>query len=71
MTRYIGGENVNITTDVVKCNIPMPISVKSMKRASMVWNFGDDTVVLNQWFLTWVRSNPRGSVSQFQEFGGK
>ena len=25
---------------------------------------------LDQWFLTWVRSNPRGSVSQFQGFGG-
>ncbi len=25
---------------------------------------------LGQWFLTRVRSNPRGSVSQFQEFGG-
>ncbi|KAF2353770.1 hypothetical protein FHG87_015471 [Trinorchestia longiramus] len=27
-------------------------------------------VGLNQWFLTWVRSNPRGSVSQRQGFGG-
>ena len=26
---------------------------------------------LLQWFLTWDRSNPRGSVSQFQGFGGK
>ena len=26
--------------------------------------------LLGQWFLTWVRSNPRGSVSQFQGFGG-
>ncbi|KAF2353302.1 hypothetical protein FHG87_015941 [Trinorchestia longiramus] len=25
---------------------------------------------LKQWFLTWVRSNPRGSVSQSQGFGG-
>ena len=25
---------------------------------------------IEQWFLTWVRSNPRGSVSQFQGFGG-
>lgn len=25
---------------------------------------------LAQWFLTWVRSNPRGSVSQSQGFGG-
>ena len=25
---------------------------------------------LDQWFLTWVRSNPRGSVSQFEGFGG-
>lgn len=25
---------------------------------------------LGQWFLTWVRSNPRGSVSQSQGFGG-
>ncbi|KAF2352180.1 hypothetical protein FHG87_017065 [Trinorchestia longiramus] len=25
---------------------------------------------LDQWFLTWVRSNPRGSVSQSQGFGG-
>jgi len=27
-------------------------------------------LVLEQWFLTWVRSNIRGSVSQFQDFGG-
>ena len=26
---------------------------------------------LNQWFLTWVRLNPWGSVSQFQGFGDK
>ena len=25
---------------------------------------------LGQWFPTWVRSNPRGSVSQSQGFGG-
>ena len=25
--------------------------------------------VLDQWFLTWVRSNPRGSLSQSQGFG--
>ena len=24
---------------------------------------------INQWFLTWVRSNPRGSLSQSQAFG--
>ena len=29
------------------------------------------TNLLTQWFLTWVRSNPRGSVSQFQGFGSK
>ncbi|KAF2355415.1 hypothetical protein FHG87_013828 [Trinorchestia longiramus] len=27
-------------------------------------------ISLHQWFLTWVRSNPRGSVSQSQGFGG-
>ena len=27
-------------------------------------------IYVDQWFLTWVRSNPRGSVSQFQGFGG-
>ena len=26
--------------------------------------------ILEQCFLTWVRSNPRGSVSQYQGFGG-
>ena len=26
--------------------------------------------LLEQWFLTWVRSSPIGSVSQFQGFGG-
>ena len=26
---------------------------------------------LGQWFLIWVRSDHTGSVSQFQEFGGK
>ena len=25
---------------------------------------------VEQWFLTWVWSNPRGSVNQFQGFGG-
>ena len=28
-------------------------------------------VTLSQWFLTWVRSNPGVSVSQFQGFDGK
>ena len=28
------------------------------------------TVCVHQWFLNWVRLNPRGSVSQFQGFGG-
>ena len=27
--------------------------------------------VLAQWFLTWVRSNPSGSMSLFQGFSGK
>ena len=27
-------------------------------------------VLIGQWFLTWVRSNPRGSVCKFQGFGG-
>ena len=26
--------------------------------------------IIDQWFLNWVRSNPRGSVSKFQGFGG-
>lgn len=28
------------------------------------------TYGLEQWFLTWVRSNPRRSVNQSQRFGG-
>ena len=28
-------------------------------------------VDIRQWFLTWVRFNPRGSVSQFHGFGNK
>ena len=27
-------------------------------------------VLVDKWFFTWVQSNPRGSVSQFQGFGG-
>ncbi|KAM6951116.1 zinc finger protein 385C-like [Aplochiton taeniatus] len=30
----------------------------------------DSLMTAVQWFLTWVRSNPRGSVSQSQGFGG-
>ena len=30
----------------------------------------DENITIKQWFLTWVRSNPRGSVSQSQGFGG-
>ena len=36
MMCYIEGENANITTDVVHCKIPTLISIKSMKKASMV-----------------------------------
>ena len=32
--------------------------------------YGMSGMGLEQWFLNWVRSNPRGSVSQFQGFGG-
>ena len=32
--------------------------------------YGMSGMGLEQWFLNWVRSNPWGSVSQFQGFGG-
>ena len=36
----------------------------------LVCIFNLEIICLEQWFLTWVRSNPRGSVSQSQGFGG-
>ena len=44
----------------------------SMNACMELVGFSTSNKVKNhwQWFLTWVRSNPRGSVSQFQGFGG-
>ena len=40
---YIGGRRCNIETDVVKSNIPMLMSKKSMKSSQMCLDFGNDT----------------------------
>ena len=40
----------------------------AVKKNSKSKRSGLDT--LGQWFLTWVRSSPRASVNQFQEFSG-
>ena len=42
----IGGISVEITTDVVDCTIPLLLSAKSLKKSKLVWNFGDNTIVI-------------------------
>lgn len=37
----IGGLSVEITTDVVECQIPLLLSVTSLQKAKAVWYFGD------------------------------
>ena len=43
---YIGNKKCEITTDVVKCKIPLLLSKNSMKKASMVIDLGNDTVAI-------------------------
>ena len=42
----IGEQNATITMDVVSCDIPLLLSINSMKRAKMSWNFMTDTVAI-------------------------
>ena len=37
----------------------------------VIWNLVFvECITIIQWFLNWVRSNPRGSMSRLQGFGG-
>ena len=49
---------------------PRPRTSKSVLEAKDVLEDSTSVNHLSQWFLNWVRSNPRGSVSQNQGFGG-
>ena len=45
--------------------VPLPLSAVVLRALGQEsWRF-----VLRQWFLTCVRSNPRGSMNQFRGFG--
>ena len=43
---YIGKKKATITMDVVECDIPLLLSINSMKRAEMSWNFMTDTIAI-------------------------
>ena len=43
---FIGGMQASITTDVVESQIPLLMSVKSMKKSNMIWNFENDSVLI-------------------------
>ena len=45
---YIGGKRCFIETDVVKCNIPLLLSKKAMKKGRMCLNFADDRATLGK-----------------------
>ena len=40
----IGGLSVEITTDVVECQIPLLLSVTSLRKAKAVWHFDDQAL---------------------------
>ena len=42
---YIAGKRCSVETDVVKCNIPLLLSKRSMKKANMCLDFGNDTAL--------------------------
>src|SRR6218665_1911582 len=48
---------------------PLKLFSKSLQQRSYAAAVVDRSHVLNQWFLTGVRPNPQGSVSQPQRFG--
>ena len=43
---FVGGYRATIETDVVECNLPLLMSVKSMKAAKMRWDFAEERVEL-------------------------
>ena len=43
---WIGNVRANVTTDVVTCNIPLLLSKRSMKKAEMCLDFGNDRVLI-------------------------
>ena len=43
---WIGKQRAYITTNVVECNIPLLMSATSMKRADMLWDFKNDSVMV-------------------------
>ena len=44
---FVAGLRLEITTDVVDCDIPLILSKDAMKRANMVLRFREDTVTVN------------------------
>lgn len=42
----IGTKRATIETDVVDCNIPLLLSKRSMKKAEMMLNFSDDSIII-------------------------
>ena len=54
---WIGNQRASITTDVVSCNIPLLMSGSSMKKANMVWDFGNDCVEIGPEEINLKRSS--------------
>ena len=43
---FVGGLSVEITTDVVDCQIPLLLSSKSLSRAKATWSFMDNVLTI-------------------------
>ena len=48
MPCYLGSKRSTVTTDIVECGIPLLLSKKSMKKASMCLDFKNDTVKIGK-----------------------